>query len=152
MSRFSSPFGSGLGLFRACFPVRLRLVRDCVSTCFPFPAAPPVSSDELCARLKASMLYPSKVLSYRCNMSSKFRGVEGGRPDLPSSVSPAKASVKRAVGKTLGMRYSRLTTTVELALASLWWSGAQERADPWQARVKREWLRPLSEDVSKLSR
>ena len=150
MSRFSIGSRVPLGLvlvFRACFPVRLS--RACPNwRVHVFPAAPPVSSDELCARLKASMLYPSKVLSYRCNMSSKFRGVEGGRPDLPSS----EASVKRAVGKTLGMRYSRLTTTVELALASLWWSGAQERADPWQARVKREWLRPLSEDVSKLSR
>ena len=84
MSRFSSPFGSGLGL-SCMLSGAVYLVRVHV-----FPAAPPVSSDELCARLKASMLNPSKVLSYRCNMSSKFRGVEGGRPDLPSSVSPAK--------------------------------------------------------------
>jgi hypothetical protein len=39
--------------------------------------------------------------------------LEGSRGTRPSS------SVKRAVGKTLGMRASRLATTVELALASL---------------------------------
>ena len=38
-------------------------------------------------------------------------------------------------GKTLGMRASRLATTVKLPLALLSWSGAQERAEPWQAEV-----------------
>ena len=38
-------------------------------------------------------------------------------------------------GKTLGMRASRLATTVKLPLALLSWSGAQERAEPWQAKV-----------------
>ena len=53
----------------------------------------------------------------------------GSRGSRPSS------SVKRAVGKTLGMRASRLATTVKLPLALLSWSGAQERAEPWQAEV-----------------
>ena len=53
----------------------------------------------------------------------------GSRGSRPSS------SVKRAVGKTLGMRASRLATTVKLPLALLSWSGAQERAEPWQAKV-----------------
>jgi len=38
-------------------------------------------------------------------------------------------------GKTLGMRASRLATTVKPPLALLSWSGAQERAEPWQAEV-----------------
>ena len=35
--------------------------------------------------------------------------------------------------RVVGMRASRRATTVELALASLSWSGAQERAESWQA-------------------
>ena len=42
---------------------------------------------------------------------------------------------------------SRHATTVELALASLSWSGAQERAQPWQAPTSR----PLQVCIGKVS-
>ena len=57
--------------------------------------------------LACILMYPACIL-------------EGSRGSRPSS------SVKRAVGKTLGMRALRLATTVELALASLLWSGARQ--------------------------
>ena len=47
--------------------------------------------------------------------------------------------IRTSIGKNLGtgtvgsyMRASRLATNVELALSSLSWSGAQERADLWR--------------------
>ena len=52
---------------------------------------------------------------------------------VPTAAQVMMRPCERAVGKTLGMRASRLAATVELALASLSWSGAQERAEPWQA-------------------
>jgi hypothetical protein len=54
------------------------------------------------------------------------------------------------VGKTLGMRASRLATTVELALASLSWSGAQERAEPWLRAMASEGGSDPSEDEANL--